>query len=203
MVTIAWQSDCCTCCNCFSISLWGQKSVHYWQLRNEYELFHERFSSPVLTPQFSRRQVLQAGGIGALMGVPGMVAAGWATKRNWDGGAAKKSVIFLSSCVAGPSHLDTWDLKPNAPDGIRGPYKPISTAVPGMQINEMHTRLASMTQDFSLIRSMTHVGNIRLRCDASLLERSGRFSSGCTLYGVDSLQSAAEPEYDRLLCMSG
>src|SRR5262245_12724623 len=84
----------------------------------------------------SRRQVLQADGIGALsLGVPGMVAAGVDSNRALGKGAAEKSVIFVLLC-GGPSHLDTWDLKPEAPDGIRGPYQPISTSVPGMQISE-------------------------------------------------------------------
>lgn len=144
------------------------------------------------TPQFSRRQVLQAGGIGALMGVPGMVAAGVGDKAELGRGAAKKSVIFVLLC-GGPSHLDTWDLKPNAPDGIRGPYKPISTAVPGMQINEMHTRLASMTQDFSLIRSMTHVGNISNHFDAMHHCLSGQADSPADAPYMGSILSKVRP----------
>jgi hypothetical protein len=66
----------------------------------------------------------------------------------------------------GPSHLDTWDLKPDAPDGIRGPYRPIATTVPGMRLSELHPRLATLAQQFSLIRSMTHVGNISNHFDA-------------------------------------
>src|SRR5207247_2323251 len=81
------------------------------------------------------------------------------------GGAADKSCIFILLC-GGPSHLDTWDLKPAAPDGIRGPYKPIATTVPGMRLSELHPRLAGLTQHFALIRSMTHVGNISNHFDA-------------------------------------
>src|SRR4029079_14649847 len=108
----------------------------------------------------SRRRLLQAGGIGALtLGLPGMVAASVNSDRGLGGGAAEKSCIFILLC-GGPSHLDTRDLKPQAPAEIRGPYKPIATSVPGMRISELHTRLAGLTQHFSLIRSMTHVGNI-------------------------------------------
>src|SRR5262245_31469013 len=99
----------------------------------------------------SRRRLLQAGGLGILnLGLPGTVAArvdpGQAHK-----GAAEKSCIFILLC-GGPSHLDTWDLKPEAPDGIRGPYKPIATKVPGMRISELNTQLAKMTDQFCLIR---------------------------------------------------
>src|SRR5262245_16355237 len=71
----------------------------------------------------SRRRLLQAGGFGALsLAVPGVVAARVDGDRPPRGVAAEKSCIFLLLC-GGPSHLDTWDLKPDAPEGIRGPYK--------------------------------------------------------------------------------
>src|SRR5262245_44319474 len=93
----------------------------------------------------SRRRLLQAGVLGLLnCTIPGMVAAARDAKPITRVGAADKSCIFLLLC-GGPSHLDTWDLKPDAPDEIRGPYKPIATAVPGMQISELHTRLAKLT----------------------------------------------------------
>ena len=66
----------------------------------------------------------------------------------------------------GPSHLDTWDLKPEAPDEIRGPYKPAQTTVPGVRISELQPRLAKMAQHYTLIRSMTHPGNISNHFDA-------------------------------------
>src|SRR6478752_120690 len=88
----------------------------------------------------SRRQLLKAGAVGALgMGLPGMVTASVDQERPLGGEAAGRSCIFLWLC-GGPSHLDTWDLKPNAPEGIRGPYKPIATTVPGMHLSELHTR---------------------------------------------------------------
>jgi hypothetical protein len=110
--------------------------------------------------------MLQAGGIGALtLGFPGLVAARVDGDRPLRGVAAEKSCIFLLLC-GGPSHLDTWDLKPAAAEGIRGPYRPIATTVPGMRLCELHTRLAPLARDFSLIRSMTHVGNISNHFDA-------------------------------------
>lgn len=114
----------------------------------------------------SRRSLLQATGMGALaMSAPGMVAAGIDPQQGLGREAAKKSCIFILLC-GGPSHLDTWDLKPDAPSEIRGPYHPIATTVPGMRISELHQRMATMTDDFSLIRSMTHIGNISNHFDA-------------------------------------
>ncbi len=86
-------------------------------------------------------------------------------RRARPGRGAPKSCIYIILC-GGPSHLDTWDLKPDAPDGIRGPYKPIATSVPGMHISELHTRLAPLAGKFALIRSMSHPGNISNHFDA-------------------------------------
>src|SRR6516164_7117016 len=114
---------------------------------------------------FSRRQLLQAGGLTALnLATPGLVAARVDAGKE-SRGAAERSCIFVLLC-GGPSHLDTWDLKPSAPEDIRGPYKPAATSVPGMRISELHTNLSKLTQHFSLIRSMTHVGNISNHFDA-------------------------------------
>src|SRR5687768_2440198 len=97
---------------------------------------------------FSRRQWLQAAGMGAAtLGIPGVVAAGVDPNQGLTGIAANKSCIFVLLC-GGPSHLDTWDLKPDAPNEIRGPYQPIATAVPGMRISELHQHLAGMTDRF-------------------------------------------------------
>lgn len=115
------------------------------------------------SPTISRRRLLQLGGIGLFnLGLPGMVAAHVdATGK----GAADKSCIFVLLC-GGPSHLDTWDLKPSAPAEIRGPYKPIATTVPGMRISELNMRLADQAKHFCLIRSMTHTGPISNHFDA-------------------------------------
>jgi hypothetical protein len=57
-------------------------------------------------------------------------------------------------------------MKPNATAEYRGPYRPIATKVPGMRINEMHTELAKLTDEFTLINSMTHPGSIANHFDA-------------------------------------
>lgn len=108
----------------------------------------------------SRRRFLQAGM--ASLATPGILMAR-------DGGAVRsgkeKSCIYILLC-GGASHLDTWDLKPDAPAEIRGPYKPIATTVPGMRICELAPRLSTMAKDFSIIRSMHHPGAISNHFDA-------------------------------------
>src|SRR6478752_5683750 len=141
----------------------------------------------------TRRRLLQAGGIGALaMGMPGMVAAGVDSEQGLGGGSAEKSCIFILLC-GGPSHLDTWDLKPEAPAEIRGPYKPIATSVPGMRISELHTRLATLTQHLSLIRSMTHVGNISNHFDAMHHCLSGQANAPADAPYIGSILSKVRP----------
>src|SRR5205085_10243962 len=60
-------------------------------------------------------------------------------------------LLFL---VGGPSQLDTWDLKPEAPAAVRGPFRPIRTNVPGIDICEHFPRMAQMADKFVFIRSL-------------------------------------------------
>jgi hypothetical protein len=65
-------------------------------------------------------------------------------------------LIFLNG---GPSHLDMWDMKPDAPDGIRGEFKPIATTVPGLQFSEHLPKLAQHAHRSTIVRSMHHSVN--------------------------------------------
>ncbi|MCA9120072.1 MAG: DUF1501 domain-containing protein [Planctomycetaceae bacterium] len=118
------------------------------------------------TYELNRRQALVTAGMGALsLGMPGVVMGRDKLDAGGNAVASEKSCIFVLLC-GGPSHVDTWDMKPEAPDTIRGPYRPIATKVPGMRINEMHTQLAKLTDHFTLINSMTHPGGISNHFDA-------------------------------------
>jgi len=66
-----------------------------------------------------------------------------------------KSVILIFNCGA-PSHIDLWDLKPNAPDTVRGPFKPIATNVSGIQISELLPRLAKQADKLAIVRTVHH-----------------------------------------------
>ncbi|WP_299460597.1 DUF1501 domain-containing protein [uncultured Gimesia sp.] len=116
--------------------------------------------------EMNRRQALIASGLGTLsLGMPGMVLGSDKVDAAGNAVRAEKSCIFVLLC-GGPSHLDTWDMKPEAPLEYRGPYMPIATKVPGMRINEMHTELAKLTDEFTLINSMSHPGAISNHFDA-------------------------------------
>jgi hypothetical protein len=66
-----------------------------------------------------------------------------------------KSVIMIFNCGA-PSHLDLWDMKPNAPENVRGPFRPISANVPGVQISELLPELAKRTDRLAMVRTVHH-----------------------------------------------
>lgn len=111
--------------------------------------------------RLSRRQVLQAGTLGAL----GLNLADW--YRGLEAAPATASTAEpvprrpAKACIfmfmwGGPSQLDTFDLKPHAPDEVRGTFRPVSTRVPGMQICEHFTKLAQQTDKIALIRSLSH-----------------------------------------------
>ena len=67
--------------------------------------------------------------------------------------------VILFWANGGPSHIDLFDLKPAAPAEYRGPFRPIRTSVPGMEINELLPRLAKLADKFTLIRSLHHERN--------------------------------------------
>ncbi|MDB4637440.1 MAG: DUF1501 domain-containing protein [Planctomycetaceae bacterium] len=116
--------------------------------------------------EMNRRQALIASGLGTMsLGMPGMVMGSDEVDASGNAVASDKSCIFILLC-GGPSHVDTWDMKPDAPMDYRGPYEPIETKVPGMRLNEMHAELAKLTDHFTLINSMSHPGAISNHFDA-------------------------------------
>ncbi len=104
-----------------------------------------------------RREFLQVGFSGFLgMSLPGLMAAraqAAATIAPKTGRAKSVLLVFLTGA---PSQLDTFDMKPNAPEGIRGEYKPIATNVPGIQYCEHLPGLAARADMLAVVRSMSH-----------------------------------------------
>ncbi len=68
----------------------------------------------------------------------------------------KDASCIMLLLVGGPSQLDTWDMKPDAPAGIRGPFRPIKTNVPGVEISEIFPRMARHADKYAIIRSLYH-----------------------------------------------
>jgi hypothetical protein len=104
----------------------------------------------------SRRAFLQVGSLGALGLTLGDLLALRANAQAAEGPA--RAVIFLW-LWGGPSHLDTFDMKPDAPLEYRGPFEPIATKIPGVRICELLPGLARRADRFALLRAMHHESN--------------------------------------------
>jgi len=103
----------------------------------------------------TRRDFLHAGTVGLL----GLTLSDLFKLKAYGAVNGDKDVnVILLFLVGAPSQLDTWDMKPNAPAEVRGPYKPIGTNVPGIQICEVFPRMAKHADKFALLRSVHYAG---------------------------------------------
>jgi hypothetical protein len=108
----------------------------------------------------SRRELLQVGT--GLMGLS--LSRVWAAETLQPARRARaKSVLFLF-LFGGPSQLETFDLKPDAPSGIRGPFKPIASRTPGLRVCEHLPRLAQVSDRFCVVRTLNHRQNDHNGC---------------------------------------
>ena len=98
----------------------------------------------------TRRFALRAGGMGMMgLSLPGLLRAETVSVPHRP---RAKSVIFLFQW-GGPSQIDSFDMKPNAPEEYRSPYRPIATSVPGLPICELMPRLAAKMHHVSVVRT--------------------------------------------------
>lgn len=101
---------------------------------------------------FTRRDVLHLGALGlSALTLPNVLRAEQDTSRR----PKAKNVIFIWQ-QGGPPHQDMWDMKPDAPDEIRGEFKPISTDLPGYQVCELMPELAQRIGRLTVIRGVNH-----------------------------------------------
>ncbi len=116
---------------------------------------HSKFSHPPI----NRRTAIQAGGIGLLgLGMEHVTALQGADIVTCKGQPTAKSVIYIF-LSGGLSQLDSFDMKPHAPDNIRGEFQPIPTSTPGLEICEHLPMLARRSHLWSVCRSLTHPSN--------------------------------------------
>ncbi|MBW3539939.1 MAG: DUF1501 domain-containing protein [Planctomycetes bacterium] len=106
--------------------------------------------------------MLRLSGMGAVAPTFGSLiaetsAAGEALQQTHPATATRCIFIFL---CGGPSQLDMWDPKPDAPDAIRGPFTAIPTSIPGVRFGELLPLTAQRADKLAIIRSMTHDSNV-------------------------------------------
>lgn len=120
----------------------------------------------LLTP--NRRSILRVGGAGMLgLTMPKILRGREQTTKLKQ---RAKSVIFLFQW-GGPSQLDTFDMKPDAPETVRSPYRPIDSSADGIQVCELLPKVAQRMHHCTLIRSMTH--NMKNHASAGYYALSG------------------------------
>ncbi len=111
----------------------------------------------------SRRDVLRVGGSGmfglTLGSMLKMQAQAEETKITGGPGWGKAKSVVLIYLQGGPSHLDLWDPKPDAPDNVKSIFQPIATKLPGVNFTEILPKLAQINDKFTMIRSLGYTPN--------------------------------------------
>jgi len=106
----------------------------------------------------TRRAMLRVGGLAPWgLGLPQLLAADAAAGTSGSFGRARRCLMLFM--WGAPSHIDLFDMKPQAPAEIRGEFRPVSTAVPGFQVCEHLPQFSRHTDKMALIRSVTHTDN--------------------------------------------
>jgi hypothetical protein len=106
---------------------------------------------------FHRRDFLQVGAAGLLgLSLPSFFAAEAKAKDQGTAVPAKAKSVILVWLSGGPATIDMWDNKPDAPEGIRGEFKSIDTAVKGVRFAETLPKMAALADKVSVVRSLYH-----------------------------------------------
>ena len=138
-----------------------------------------------LCDHVSRRFALQIGAAAPLgLTLPGLLRAEEIAKAGRIRPTAKSVVLFY--LMGGQSQLDTWDMRPDAPEGIRGEFQPIATNVPGTSLCEHMPALAAMADKFAIVRSMNHTSTSHnAGAYHALLGEKPRFEAGLAATEAD------------------
>ena len=127
-------------------------------------------------PGPSRRDFLQVGSLAAVgLSLPQYARA--AAEGKVRPGCEERSCIMIFN-LGGPSHIDLWDMKPDAPTEIRGPFQPIRTKSDAFELSELLPKHAAVADRFSLVRSCRHDGAAVHDAGWQMLQTGRRFSGG-------------------------
>jgi hypothetical protein len=139
----------------------------------------------------SRRRVLQLGGQGCLgLSLGGLLRAQAAQEAQSTDPAepARIKSCILIFCYGGPSHLDTFDMKPDAPVEVRGEFKPIATTASGVRVCEHLPRMARLMHKVAVVRTMHHANHLH---DSAAIETL----TGRPIGGPDRELFAPQPQF--------
>lgn len=129
--------------------------VTHLETRESVEMLTLLGDRPNFCDGLSRRNFLQVGGL--MLG--GLTLPQLLRAESLAGGKATGKSIINIYLPGGPTHMDTFDLKPDAPKEFRGEFKPITTNAAGLEICELMPQLAMVADRFSIVRSLTGVSN--------------------------------------------
>ncbi len=122
----------------------------------------------------TRRDFLHAGAIATL----GLTLTDFFAQRAAGNTRERDTNCIMLFLCGGPSHIDTWDPKPDAPPEVRGPFAPIATNVPGIRLSEIFPRMARHADKFSLIRSVYHTATAVHDTGHQMMQTGRLFSGG-------------------------
>src|SRR5690242_20721670 len=115
---------------------------------------HRLPTEPQNASCLSRRSFLRFGSLG----LGGLMLADFLRLRAEGKTPRTKSVIMVL-LRGGPSHIDMYDMKPDAPEEIRGEFKPVATKIPGLHICELLPRQAQIADKLAIVRNMKFTGD--------------------------------------------
>ena len=122
----------------------------------------------------TRRDFVHAGAIAGL----GLTLPGYMRAKEAAGTTDTDTNCIMLFLLGGPSHIDTWDMKPKAPAEVRGPFQPIQTKVPGIEISEIFPKMAAHADKFSLVRSVYHTATAVHDTGHQMMQTGRLFSGG-------------------------
>jgi hypothetical protein len=122
----------------------------------------------------SRRDFLHAGSLATL----GLTLPGYLRAKEATGGKDSDVNCIMLFLLGGPSQIDTWDMKPNAPAEVRGPFQPIKTAAPGIEISEIFPKMTKHADKFSLVRSVYHTATAVHDTGHQMMQTGRLFTGG-------------------------
>ncbi|HVK12847.1 MAG TPA: DUF1501 domain-containing protein [Gemmataceae bacterium] len=122
----------------------------------------------------TRRDFIHAGAVAGL----GLTLPGYLRAKEAAGAKDNDVNCIMLFLLGGPSQLDTWDMKPTAPAEIRGPFQPIKTNTPGIEISEIFPQMARHADKFSLVRSVYHTATAVHDTGHQMMQTGRLFSGG-------------------------